>query len=110
MLSPTFRRYVKDQVKQSTRKQHMTGFASSSVSEPSFTAYSSILMILGDSVLHLLLETEDGSITLIRNVGAFLPEYTASHPRRQYSSQTSLRSCEAEQVSSRPTIPNILLS
>jgi hypothetical protein len=38
----------------------------------------------------LLFDPEDGGITFFRNVGKLLSHYTASYPRRQFSSSTLL--------------------
>jgi hypothetical protein len=41
-----------------------------------------------DFLLHLLFDPEEGSDTFFRNIHGLLPDYTASHSRKQYSSQS----------------------
>jgi hypothetical protein len=43
---------------------------------------------LGGYLFDLLLDSEDGGITCLRNVGKFLPSYTASKTRRQHYSSS----------------------
>jgi hypothetical protein len=42
-------------------------------------------VILADYLLHSLFGPKDEGRLILRNVGELLPDYTALHPRRQYS-------------------------
>jgi hypothetical protein len=53
-------------------------------------ANSSCRLLISGFLLGLLFDNEGEGNMIFRNVGLFIPRYTAPHPRRQYISESSL--------------------